>query len=460
MKNKSILFGTDGIRGVANEYPMTVEMAVSVGKAVASFFNADDRRHSVIIGKDTRVSGDMFAAALGAGVCSMGSDAVLVGCIPTPAVAYLTRSSKAVAGIVISASHNPYYDNGIKVFGPNGYKLSDQAEAELEISLLENDWEDICSRVQTPGTIKFEENARERYVEFLLESLSENCSFQGLRVVIDCANGATHEVAPMLFEKLGAETKALFVEPDGININEKCGSQHPEMLARRVIETGSAVGLAFDGDGDRLIAVDEKGEILTGDQIITICAKWMKEKGLLKKDQVVTTVMSNLGLKLSMKQLGITHLESDVGDRYVLEKMISSGSILGGEDSGHIISLNHHTTGDGMMAALQLLSVMSETSSPLSELKKAMVVYPQVLINVPVTEKPDLEEIPEIREAIDETENGLGEGGRVLVRYSGTQPICRVMVEGPTEEETEMYCTKIANAVQNSIGEQRELNGA
>ena len=338
------------------------------------------------------------------------------------------------------------------MFGPNGYKLSDQAEAELEISLLENDWEILCSRVQNPGIIQNEGNAGERYVEFLLKSLPENFSLQGVRIVIDCANGATHEVAPLLFKDLGAETEVLFVEPDGVNINDKCGSQHPEMLARRVVETGSAVGLAFDGDGDRLIAVDEKGEILTGDQIIAICAKWMKERGDLKKDQVVTTVMSNLGLKRSMKKMGIIHLEAEVGDRYVLEKMIASGSVLGGEDSGHIINLNHHTTGDGLMAALQLLSVIKETASPLSELKKVMDVFPQVLINVPVIEKPDLEQIPEIRQAIDETESDLGAGGRVLVRYSGTQSICRVMVEGPTEAETEAYCIKIADAVQNSIG--------
>ena len=452
MKRK--LFGTDGIRGVANEYPMTVEMAVSIGKAVASFFSTDGRHHNIIIGKDTRISGDMLVAALAAGVCAMGNNAVLMGCMPTPAVAYLARSSKAVAGIVVSASHNPYYDNGVKVFGPNGYKLSEQAEADLEMSLLENDWERICSDIQDPGGLHYAATAGERYLEFLLKSLPENYSLQGIRVILDCAHGATYEIAPKLFQKLGAETEALFVEPTGLNINEKCGSQHPEMLARRVVETGSAIGLAFDGDGDRLIAVDEKGEVLTGDQIIAICAKWMKEKGDLKNDQVVTTSMSNLGLKRSLKQMGIVHMEAEVGDRYVLEKMISSGSVLGGEDSGHIIFLNHHTTGDGLLAALQLLRIMSETSIPLSELKTVMTVYPQVLINVPVKEKPDMELIPEIRNAIEETQDDLGDSGRVLVRYSGTQPICRVMVEGPTEAETEAYCLKIADAVQISIGNQ------
>jgi len=446
------LFGTDGIRGMANEYPMTVEMAISVGKAVASFFGLEGRPDSIIIGKDTRLSGDMISAALAAGVCAMGSDAILVGCIPTPAVAFLTRSSKACAGIVVSASHNPYHDNGIKVFGPNGYKLSEESESELEMSLLEKDWEQICCDIREPGIIYTAEDAEANYLSFLLKSLPEDFSLVGMKMVVDCANGATHQIAPAVFNKLGAETKVLFAEPDGMNINEKCGSQHPEALAKEVVETGSAVGMAFDGDGDRLIAVDEKGEILTGDQIIAICAKWMQDKELLEKKQVVTTVMSNLGLKRSLKKLGIEHLEAGVGDRLVLEKMIATGSMLGGEDSGHILFLNHHTTGDGILAALQLLHVMTATSRPLSELKEVMTVYPQVLINVPVVKKPKIDSLPEIMAAIADTENDLGANGRVLVRYSGTEPICRVMVEGPTPVETEAYANKIADAVQGCIG--------
>lgn len=450
------LFGTDGIRGVANEYPMTVEMALSVGKAVASFFSTEGRANSVIIGKDTRVSGDMLSAALAAGVSAMGSDAVLVGCMPTPAVAYLTRSSKAGAGIVVSASHNPYHDNGIKVFGPNGYKLSEKAESDLEMSLLENDWERMCSEIREPGGIYSADDAETEYLSFLLKSLPDAFSLNGVRVVLDCANGAAYRIAPTAFEKLGAETKSLFAEPDGMNINEKCGSQHPEQLAREVVETGSAAGLAFDGDGDRLIAVDEKGEVLTGDQIIAICAKWMKEKGILNKNQAVTTVMSNLGLKRSLKTMGIEHIEAGVGDRFVLEKMIATGSVLGGEDSGHILFLNHHTTGDGILAAMQLLRVMQETSRPLSELKTVMTIYPQVLINVTVSKKPKLESITEIMQVIAKTENDLGDNGRVLVRYSGTEPICRVMVEGPTPAKTEAYAKNIADVIRGCIGKNKE----
>ncbi len=450
------LFGTDGIRGVANEYPMTVEMAVSVGKAVAAFFSTNGRPNSIIIGKDTRMSGDMLTAALAAGVCAMGSDAVLVGCMPTPAIAYLTRSSKAGAGVVVSASHNPFQDNGIKVFGPNGYKLSEQAESELEMSLLENDWERFCSEIREPGIIELQEDSEERYISFLLKILPENFSLKDTRVVIDCANGATHIIAPLIFEKLGAETIVLFNSPNGTNINEKCGSQHPESLAKKVLETGSAIGLAFDGDGDRLIAVDEKGEVLTGDQIIAIFGKWMHARGELKKNQVVTTVMSNLGLKQSLEQMGIEHLEAGVGDRFVLEKMIATGSILGGEDSGHMIFLNHHTTGDGILAALQLLCVMLESKLPLSELKTVMNICPQVLINVPVTKKPNLDSVPEILRVIQDSEHDLGSSGRVLVRYSGTEPICRVMVEGPTPAETEAYCNKIADIIQETIGEKTE----
>jgi phosphoglucosamine mutase len=446
------LFGTDGIRGLANEYPMTVEMAVSVGKAVASFFSTEGRACSIIIGKDTRVSGDMISAALAAGVCAMGCDAVMVGCLPTPAIAYLTRSSKAGAGIVVSASHNPYHDNGIKVFGPNGYKLSDEAEADLEMSLLEQDWERSCCDIREPGVIYSGEDAEANYLEYLLKSLPDGFSMDGLGVVLDCANGATHEVAPKVFEQIGAKTAVLFAEPDGLNINEKCGSQHPEALAGKVVETGSAVGLAFDGDGDRLIAVDEKGEVLTGDQIIAICAKWMKDAEELTHSQVVTTVMSNLGLKRSLEEMGVKHFAAGVGDRLVLEKMIATGTILGGEDSGHILFLNHHTTGDGILAAMQLLRVMKDSGKPLSELKNVMSVYPQILINVPVSRKPDLDTIPELKQAVSETENDLGANGRVLVRYSGTEPICRVMVEGPTPAETEAYANKIADAVMESIG--------
>jgi phosphoglucosamine mutase len=382
----------------------------------------------------------------------MGSDAILVGCMPTPAVAYLTRFSKAGAGIVISASHNPYHDNGIKVFGPNGYKLSVEAESELEMSLFEKDWERMCSDIRAPGTLQFPEENEERYLSFLENSIPDDFSLDGMRLVLDCANGATHSVAPALFEKLGANVDVLFSEPDGININDGCGSQHTDSLSKKVVESGADLGLAFDGDGDRLIAVDETGETLTGDQVIVLLAKRLLERGELKKNQVVTTVMSNIGLKRSLDSMNITHLECGVGDRLVLEKMISTGSVLGGEDSGHIILLDHHTTGDGLLAAIQLVLAMKETSLPLSEMKTVMTLYPQVLTNVRVAKKPNLKTIHDLQQAISNTEADLGENGRVLVRYSGTEPICRVMVEGPTVQETEDHCKKISDAVKESIG--------
>lgn len=446
------LFGTDGIRGMANKYPMTVEMALTVGKSVASFFNDTGGADSIVIGKDTRVSGDMISAALAAGVCAMGFKAIMVGCIPTPAVACLTRSLKAGAGIVVSASHNPYSDNGIKIFGPNGYKLSEEVEAKLEMSLLEEDWEHRSCDIKEPGVVLVETEAASSYLSFLLNCLPDSFSLEGMQVVIDCANGATHHVAPTLFEKLGAGTRIMFSRPDGININERCGSQHPQALAGEVVESGSAVGLAFDGDGDRLTAVDETGEVLTGDQIIAICAKWLHENNELANKQVVTTIMSNIGLKNALSEMGVNHVSSGVGDRLVLEKMIATGAVLGGEDSGHILFLNHHTTGDGILAALKLLQVMQETGLPLSKLKDVMTVYPQVLVNVPVSEKPSIEDVPEIKQAISKTEDRLGANGRVLVRYSGTEPICRVMVEGQTASETSIFANAIADIIKECIG--------
>ncbi len=449
---KRRFFGTDGIRGVANTYPMTVEMAVSVGKAVASYFDAGGGAPLILIGKDTRVSGDMLSAALAAGVCAVGGDVMLAGTVPTPAVAYLTRSSKAAAGIVISASHNPFFDNGIKVFGPNGYKLSDTAETELEKTLLETDWESAVDGKQETGRIGVDDSGAARYMEFLEKRMPTGFSLAGIRLVLDCANGATFAVAPRLFANFGAAVETLFDRPNGRNINDQCGSQHPDTMARRVVETGAVAGLAFDGDGDRLIVVDETGQVLSGDQIIAVIANHMKKKGTLTGNRVVTTVMSNVGLKAALRRIGVDHLESDVGDRHVLEQMIRSGAVVGGEDSGHMIFLEHHTTGDGILAALQLMQVVVESQAPLSVLKQVMHVFPQVLINVEVREKPELHTLDKVRRIILETEEDLGNRGRVLVRYSGTQAICRVMVEAQTEAETQAYCLKIADAIQESIG--------
>jgi len=446
------LFGTDGIRGVANQYPMTPEMAVTIGRAVAAIFKEDFKQSKIVIGKDTRISGDMLEHALVSGICSMGVNAYLAGILPTPGVAFMTSSTGANAGIVISASHNPYYDNGIKIFKNNGYKLSDEEEDEIEQLIFNKSIASSLKSVQDTGRVYEIADAGRTYGNFLKRTVSENYYFKDLKIVIDCSNGATFEVAPAIFTDFGAKVKTLYSNPDGKNINDNCGSQHPENLKKSVIKNGADIGFAFDGDGDRLIAIDEKGTVATGDQILAVCAKFMKQKGLLKGNQVVSTLMSNMGLGQALKEMGIKHLTTKVGDRYVMEKMVSSGAVLGGEDSGHMIFLNYHTTGDGILAALRIIEAMKEESKPLSELCKIMTVFPQVLINVDVASKPDLKNVPDIKDAIKSVETVLGKKGRVVVRYSGTQQICRVMVEGPSVNETRKYCKQLANIVKKSLG--------
>lgn len=448
----SKLFGTDGIRGVANEYPMTPEMAVNIGRAIAEFFRKNDKRSKIVIGKDTRISGHMIEYALVSGICSMGADAYLAGIIPTPGVAFMTSSTGANAGIVISASHNPFYDNGIKIFNGDGYKLSDEIEAEIEQLLLNENIALSAKSERGIGSVFEIADAIGKYGNFLKLTLPKSNYFNGLKIVIDCSNGATFRVAPTIFYELGADVEVLFVSPNGKNINDNCGSQHPEVLQKRVLDNGADIGLAFDGDGDRLIAVDEKGAVKTGDQILAACAKYMKQNGLLKGNRVVSTVMSNMGLGVALKEMGIKHTVAAVGDRYVMEEMIASGAVLGGEDSGHMIFLDHHTTGDGVLSALRLIEAMKEESKPLSELCKIMKVFPQVLINVDVERKPDLENVPAIKDAIESVEKRLGEKGRVVVRYSGTQSICRIMVEGPTINETGKHCRQLADIVKETLG--------
>jgi len=447
------LFGTDGIRGVANEYPMTSEMAVNVGRAVAFLFKRNEKKAKIIIGKDTRISGDMLEYALASGICSMGADAFLTGILPTPGVAFIASSIGAKAGIVISASHNPYFDNGIKIFNEDGFKLSDNTENEIELNVF-NDKNDLkCISVQETGRVFNLKDSDKSYAAFLKGSLSKESSLKGMKIVLDCSNGATYMVAPEIFTDLGADVESIFISPDGKNINAGCGSQHPEILQKKVIEKGADIGLAFDGDGDRLIAVDEKGNVITGDMTLAICAKIMKEQQTLKNNTVVSTIMSNIGLGIALKEMDINHIMTEVGDRYVMEKMVSSGAVLGGEDSGHFIFLNHHTTGDGILSALKLTEALKYGSKPLSELRKIMNVFPQVLINVEVKKKPEIKTVKEINDIIKAVESSLGKEGRVLVRYSGTQPLCRIMVEGPTMEETEKYCRQIANIVRETIGE-------
>ena len=445
------LFGTDGIRGVANEHPMTAEMAMNIGRATAHLFKKRGHVPKIIIGKDTRISGYMLENALVSGICSMGVHAIMVGVLPTPGIAFLTGSMRADAGIVISASHNPFQDNGIKIFGSEGFKLPDETETAIEEIVFANNLHTLHPSPSELGKAYRMEDARGRYIVFLKHAFPKECSLEGTRIVLDCSNGATYRVAPETFMELGAEVTTLFDEPNGKNINLQCGSQHPEVLAKEVRKAKADVGFAFDGDGDRMIAVDETGAVMTGDRMLAICAASLKKQGLLTNNLVVRTVMSNIGLGLAFESLGIDSVMTGVGDRYVIEEMQAGGASIGGEDSGHLIFLRHHTTGDGIITALQLAAAMKKEGKPLSELAKIMKVFPQMLINVNVKSRPEIETVPEIMTAIREVERRLGGQGRVLVRYSGTQNMCRVMVEGPTPEETERFCRKIAEVAEKTL---------
>ena len=450
------LFGTDGVRGMANMGNMTAEQALEIGRAVAyvckEYHKGKDSRPRIVIGKDTRLSGYMLENALTAGVCSMGVDVLLLGPLPTPGVAFITQDMRADAGIVISASHNPYHDNGIKIFSRTGYKLPDAEEEEIEKLIAERTLRDVRSTEDDIGKAKRIDDAIGRYIVFCKNTFPENLTLDGMKVALDCANGAAYKVAPTIFAELGAAVTAIHVSPNGMNINDNCGSQHTGDLKAKVLATGSNVGLAFDGDADRLIVVDETGTELSGDQIMAICAVHYKKKGLLKNNEIVATVMSNFGFLSAMKELGIGVAITPVGDRYVLERMIKDDAVLGGEASGHVIFHNHHSTGDGIIAALQLLAIMRETGKPLSKLAKVMKVFPQRLINFDVAKKPPLEDIPEIQKAVKKAEAELGDKGRVLIRYSGTQPMCRVMVEGPTDEMTSRLAEQLTAVVKKCIG--------
>ncbi len=454
------LFGTDGIRGLANVYPMTAEIALKVGRATAHWIRETrgkntpaDWRPRILIGKDTRRSCYMLENALTAGICSMGGDVLLLGPMPTPGIAFLTQSMRAEAGLVISASHNPFDDNGIKVFGREGYKITDAVEQRLEDLILGDELDAIRGTGGAIGRAKRIDDARGRYVVYCKNSFPRDMTLNGVKLVLDCANGATYRVAPEVFWELGATVETVGAEPNGLNINEGCGSLHPERLAKKVIAAGAAAGLAFDGDGDRLIVVDEKGNVLSGDHILAICAKEMQARGTLHNDVVVATVMSNVGLAVAFKELGIHMRRTDVGDRFVLEELRRLDATLGGEASGHIIFRNHHTTGDGVIAALQILSVMLSRGEPLSKLAEVLTMYPQRLVNVTVSRRPPVNEEPAIAKAIAEAEATLGEEGRILVRYSGTQPLCRVMAEGPNDELTRDIVDRVADVVRQTIGE-------
>ncbi len=446
------LFGTDGIRGEANRHPMSAAIAFGVGQAVAYVFRKNGHRARVIIGKDTRLSGYMLESSLEAGVTSMGGHSYLVGVLPTPGIAFITQSMRADAGIVISASHNPYQDNGLKIFGGNGFKLTDEQEDHIEDMILNNKLADLLPTATGMGRAFRMEDVHGRYIVFLKNTFPRTLSMEGMKIVLDTANGATYRVAPEAFIELGAEVEVIHNKPNGININDKCGSQHTQDLKKKVVECRAAIGLAFDGDGDRLIAVDEKGNEITGDQVLIICANMLKKDGKLNNDLLVTTVMSNLGLKVACKKYGFKHHASKVGDRYVLEDMLSMGSVIGGEEAGHMIFLDHHTTGDGIIAAMQLIAAMVREQKPLSEMAAMMNIFPQKLINVDVQRKPDITSVPKLMGVIRQVESELGEQGRVLVRYSGTQNMCRVMVEGPSDAVTEKHCRQIADVVKSELG--------
>jgi len=446
------LFGTDGIRGEANRYPMDAQIAFSVGQAITYLLKKPNHRTRIIIGKDTRISGYMLESSLESGITSMGGYPYLVGVLPTPGIAFITQSMRADAGIVISASHNPYQDNGIKIFSGNGFKLSDEQEETIEKLILKNKLSKMVPPAREMGQAYRLEDVHGRYIVFLKNTFPREFSMEGMKIVLDTANGATYKIAPDTFFELGANVEVIHNTPNGLNINDHCGSQHTQDLRNRVVEAGADIGLAFDGDGDRLIAVDEKGREITGDQVLIICAKMLKEKGRLKNDFLVSTVMSNLGLTVACKKYGFKHHASKVGDRYVLEDMLRLGAIVGGEEAGHMIFLEHHTTGDGIITAIQLIAAMVETGRPLSDLSNMMEIYPQKLINVDVKSKPEISSLPKVMEIVRQVEAELGDNGRVLVRYSGTQNMCRVMVEGPTQEITEKYCKQIADTVKSTIG--------
>ncbi|MBE0425076.1 MAG: phosphoglucosamine mutase [Nitrospirae bacterium] len=446
------LFGTDGIRGEANRYPMNSAVAFSVGQAVTYILKKSSHKPRLIIGKDTRISGYMLESSIEAGITSMGGVPYLVGVLPTPGIAFITQSMRADAGIVISASHNPYEDNGIKIFSGSGFKLSDEQEETIENLILEGKLPDMVPPAREMGRAYRLNDVLGRYIVFLKNTFPRELSMENMKIVIDAANGATYKVAPETFFELGADIDVIHNNPNGLNINDNCGSQHTHDLKKRVVEKKAAIGLAFDGDGDRLIAIDEKGCEITGDQILMICAKTLKDEGRLKNDLLVSTIMSNLGLMIACKKYNFRHHASKVGDRYVLEDMLTLGAAIGGEESGHMIFLDYHTTGDGIVTAMQLIASMIKTGKPLSELAKIMDVYPQKVINVAVKSKPEISSVPQLVDVIREVEKELGDGGRVLVRYSGTQNVCRVMVEGPSDELTEKHCKQIAEVLQRLLG--------
>lgn len=448
LHNRS-LFGTDGIRGTANVHPMTVDTAMRLGKAVAHVFQQKNGRHRrILIGKDTRVSCYMFENAMAAGICSMGVDVLLVGPMPTPAIAFLTTGMRAEAGVVISASHNPFYDNGIKLFSGDGFKLPDEIEMRIEGLMATDRYEQPTGK--DIGKAFRIDDAPGRYIVFLKNTFPRHLTLDGLRIVLDCANGATYRVAPTVFEELGAEVIRTGVEPNGLNINDGCGCLFPHHLKELVLRHQAHIGIAFDGDGDRVIFVDEKGNILNGDHVMAICARHLKEMGRLRSNTVVATVMSNMGLEVALNGMGCRLLRTQVGDRYVVEAMRQGEYSLGGEQSGHLIFFDYNTTGDGILAALQLLVVMQEKGVPLSELAGVLTVFPQILQNVRIKERVNVSAISGLGDLESNLSKELNGRGRILIRASGTEPLIRVMVEGEDENKIKMIAAALCEHVERN----------
>lgn len=446
-------FGTDGIRDKVNQGLMTAEMALKFGQAWGLWLkqsHPEATSLNVILGQDSRVSGDMLANAAAAGMAATGVNVHLAQILPTPGIAYITRALKFDGGVVITASHNPYYDNGLKFFKASGYKLDNTDEAEIENIVDALDGSAAIIAASEPGRINLLPEPAKIYSDFILRQF-EDVSLAGLRVVLDCANGAASFIAKNIFASLGVKVDILHAQPNGLNINAECGSEYPAALAQMVKKLRADAGFAFDGDADRVIAVNAGGEKLSGDCLIAILAKLMQAKGHLKNDAVVTTIMSNLGLKQALDGMGIKHFTTQVGDRHVIHEMLTRDAVLGGEDSGHIVFRNAQTAGDGILTALRLLEAMRYFEQPLAQLAELMRVFPQKLINVDIKRKPDLKTVPEIAAAVAEAENRMGERGRILVRYSGTQPMCRIMVEGADAEAVTALCEELAQIVRTAL---------
>jgi phosphoglucosamine mutase len=448
------LFGTDGIRGIANVEPMTVEMMVKVGRAAAYVLSrkCTNTGHPIVIGKDTRISGYMIESALVAGFCSMGMDVLLTGPLPTPGVAFLTRSLRATAGVMISASHNEYKDNGVKFFQSNGFKLPDQVEAEIEHLIDSGEVDQIRPTADQVGKAYRLDTAVGRYMEFTKAVFPKGMTLDGLKIVVDCANGAAYKVGPGVLRELGAEVICINGSPDGTNINHTCGALYPQKMRVEVIKSGADIGIAFDGDADRAIFSDENGNEVDGDQVMGMVAIDAKGEGRLKNDTLVTTIMSNMGLDIAMRKNGINVVKTPVGDRYVVEEMIASDYCIGGEQSGHMVFLEHNTTGDGLISALQVLAIMKKTQKKLSKLASVVSRLPQVIKNVKIKEKKPIEELESVTKVVEDIETQMAGKGRVLIRYSGTENLLRVMLEGEDELQIQNWANDIAVEVEKEIG--------